>query len=341
MVKNSKSNHLAKDFLDKLKSYQDEGLIPSKVGITLEYFFHDYMRALEENGLVSSDYLWLFYDYLEIVKNQTHAPYHFEPYHKMVEEPYNFHKFGIEFFRPLIHMEKSTLLGLDNVKEIESHIASGHNVVLFANHQIEADPIAIFLFLEKTAPLLVKKLIFVAGERVITDPLAVPFSIGCNLLCIYSKRYIDNPPELKAEKQSHNGKTMKLMRHLLDEGGHCIYVAPSGGRDRPDKDGKIYPAPFDPQSIEMFYLMASHAQKPTYFYPLSLATYSILPPPETIQTELGEKRNTKASAIHLAFGNAVNEEAFLDPHLEDKHLRRKARSDYIYNLVCENYTKLI
>ena len=43
-------------------------------------------------------------------------------------------------------------------------------------------------------------MIFVAGERVITDPLAIPFSMGSNLLCIYSKRYIDHPPEKKIEK---------------------------------------------------------------------------------------------------------------------------------------------
>ncbi len=50
-------------------------------------------------------------------------------------------------------------------------------------------------------------MIFVAGERVITDPLAVPASMGRNLLCIYSKRYIDHPPELKSEKQLHNKRT--------------------------------------------------------------------------------------------------------------------------------------
>ncbi len=99
-------------------------------------------------------------------------------------------------------------------------------------------------------------MIFVAGERVITDPLAVPFSMGRNLLCIFSKRYIDHPPEQKMKKQLHNKRTMELMSELLSEGGKAIYVAPSGGRDRPNADGVVEIAPFDPQSIEMFYLMA-------------------------------------------------------------------------------------
>ena len=43
------------------------------------------------------------------------------------------------------------------------------------------------------------------------------------------------------------------MERLLAEGGKCIYVAPSGGRDRPNAQGEIQPNAFDPQSIELFY----------------------------------------------------------------------------------------
>ena len=82
-----------------------------------------------------------------------------------------------------------------------SHLKKGHNVVFLANHQIEADPQAISILLDERFPGIAPEMIFVAGERVITDPLAVPFSMGRSLLCIYSKRYIDNPPEQKADKQ--------------------------------------------------------------------------------------------------------------------------------------------
>jgi glycerol-3-phosphate O-acyltransferase len=34
---------------------------------------------------------------------------------------------------------------------------------------------------------------------VITDPLAIPFSMGCDLICIYSKKYIDVIPEKREE----------------------------------------------------------------------------------------------------------------------------------------------
>ena len=217
------------------------------------------------------------------------------------------------------------------------HELHKENVILFANHQIEADPMAITIMLMERAPKFAKDIIYVAGERVLTDPLSVPFSMGCNLLCIYSKRYIDTPPEKKAHKQLHNKKTMQLMSELLKEGGHCIYVAPSGGRDRKSPDGTITPAAFDPQSIEMFHLMAKKAKTPTHFYPLALSTYTILPPPETVQTELGEERVTEGGAIHMAFGPEIDMENFSkEPH-KDKHLRRKARADYIYDLVVRDY----
>lgn len=210
-------------------------------------------------------------------------------------------------------------------------------MILFANHQIEADPQAISILLEKTHPKLAEQLIFVAGERVITDLLAIPFSLGRNLLCIYSKRYIDYPPEEKHKKQLHNKRTMELMSELLNEGGKIIYMAPSGGRDRPNAEGVVEVAPFDPQSIAMFYLMSKKASRKTHFYPMALDTYNLLPPPETVQVELGETRMTKRGAIHLAVGSEINMELFPNRENKDKYVRRKSRADYIWGLVKKDY----
>lgn len=234
-------------------------------------------------------------------------------------------------------MEFSTVKGLEQLARIEKQLAKKENVVLFANHQIEADPQAISILLEKTYPKIGESLIFVAGERVITDLLAVPFSMGRNLLCIYSKRYIDYPPEEKHKKQLHNKKTMELMSELLNEGGKIIYVAPSGGRDRPNSAGVVEVAPFDPPSIEMFYLMSKKASKKTHFYPMALSTYNLLPPPETVQVELGENRVTKRAAIHLAVGAEIDMEMFPESENKDKNVRRKSRADYIWNLVKKDY----
>ncbi|MCH9631023.1 MAG: hypothetical protein S4CHLAM37_10350 [Chlamydiia bacterium] len=329
-------------FYEKVKLFEKEAYLPKKVLDTILVFFHSYEEVLHETHQNIDDYIWIFLDYLDLLKKQIDSPYDFEPYHQMVKEPYDYHHFGKSFLEPLVHFENSDIIGVENLKKINKMVANGENVVLFANHQIEADPQAIYVMLAKQGfTELSEKMIFVAGERVIKDPISVPFSLGCNLLCIYSKRYIDNPPENKNEKQLHNNRTMKRMGKLLGEGGHCIYVAPSGGRDRPDEKGNIIPAEFDAQSIEMFYLISRHSKKKTHFFPLALSTYTILPPPETVQTELGEHRVTKGGSIRLNFGDEVDLSSLSLEKIKDKHLRRKAKAEYIYNLICEDYSKIV
>jgi glycerol-3-phosphate O-acyltransferase len=276
-------------------------------------------------------------EFFQYTMEQVRAPHSFEPYHKKIRTPIDYYKFSLDFFRILINLKESKLFGAEQLDIMTEQLQKGENVVFLANHQIEGDPQAIALMLEKTHPKLAEQIIYVAGERVLTDPLAIPFSLGTDLLCIYSKRYIDHPPEEKANKQIHNKNTMELMSRLLQEGGKAIYVAMSGGRDRKNSDGVIIPAPFDPNSIEMFYLMAKKAKTPTHFYPLALDTYHVMPPPETIQIDLGEARNTHYSPVRIGFGPECDMEM---PPVESKEERRKARADKIWKSVCNLYTKI-
>jgi glycerol-3-phosphate O-acyltransferase len=325
-----------KIFLDKLNDYCKMGLIKENFCNILKEFYFSYKTAIK-NRSHKNDSLKNFTTFLDIVKEQTKNPHKFSHYHKKIRKPFDYYLFGIQFLKPLIDIKNSHLLGIENLKKIKSQLETRENVILLANHQIESDPQAISILLEKDFEELASKIIYVAGERVIKDPLAIPFSMGCDLLCIYSKKYINNPPNLKREKQLHNKKTMQLMSTLLKEGRKIIYVAPSGGRDRPDDSGTIQIAPFDPQSLEMFYLMAQKAETKTHFYPLSLHTYNILPPPDKTQIEMGEKRITKSGKIDAFFGKEIDMEMFNNL---DKILKRKKRAEYIYNLVKTGYETL-
>ena len=328
MDKNSKSSTK-----NRIGILEEQKVYSSQIRSTLDSFYDTYYEAVEDKSVVEP----IFEKFLERVVQQCRTPYPFELFHKSDRKPFDYYAFGLEFLRPLVVRDESTLMGLEHLDAIEAQLSRGENVVFFANHQIEADPIVISLLLEDLHPRLAHEMIFVAGERVLTDPLAIPFSMGCNLLCIYSKRYIDNPPEKKVEKQLHNKKTMQLMSSLLKEGGKCIYVAPSGGRDRKNAAGKVEIAPFDGQSIEMFHLMARKSKQKTHFYPMALDTYNLMPPPETIQHELGEMRITARVPIHLAIGAEIDMDHFPGSESSDKHLRRKSRADYIWNYVCQDY----
>lgn len=310
--------------------------IPARYRQVLEEVAAAYREALAAGGHSREVADRLFGGFVTQLAEQLATPYTFEPYHRKIRAPFDYYAFGVEFFRPLVNRSASTLQGREHLARIAEQLAAGDNVIFLANHQTEADPQAISIMLEDEFPAIAEDMIFVAGERVTNDPMTAPFSKGRNLLCIYSKRHIDHPPDQKAAKTHHNRKTMEGMADLLAEGGHCIYVAPSGGRDRRDATGVVQVAPFDPANVEMFSLMASRAGRPTHFYPMALSTYDILPPPDKVLVELGEQRRFTYSPIHLGIGPELDMAAFAEP---DRHERRAARADAAWRAVCAEYAR--
>ena len=109
--------------------------------------------------------------------------------------PFDYYLMGVEFIRGLVDQPRSVTRGLENIAAMEKQLAAGDNVILLANHQTEADPQIFSLLLDEAHPDFATSTIFVAGDRVTSDAIAMPFSMGRNLLCIYSKRHLNNPPE--------------------------------------------------------------------------------------------------------------------------------------------------
>lgn len=322
MAKESTHEHLLNEAVSAWRAR-----IPAKYCQIFFQFVDCYRNALGDAFDAAIPNLLLF---MQLIEPHFQSPFVFEPYHKKIRHPIDYFQFGLDFIRPLVDISQSRIFGEENLIMIREKLQKKENVILLANHQTESDPQAISILLEQKYLDIAQNIIYVAGERVLTDPLAIPFSMGCDLLCIYSKRYIDHPSELKAQKQQHNKNTMERMSRLLQEGGKIIYVAPSGGRDRKNKEGKIEVAAFDPASIEMFYLMAKKAKTPTHFIPFSLVTYDLLPPPETVQKELGEVRRAKRTPIFLSFAPPFEMER---SHEHDKQKRRELRAQDIWTIV--------
>lgn len=303
----------------------------------LQPFLQIYEHILEGKGLDKSYYFDLLAQYCTLVVQQIENPHQFHSYHEATRAPIDYMRLGCEIFRPLIDFSKSTLKEFANLHEIEANLQRGENVILFANHQIEADPQVIDLLLEKDFPKLGSRIIFVAGTRVVTDPVAIPFSLGRNLFCICSKKYFSANADQAVKMRQHNQRTISEIITQLQEGGKCIYIAPSGGRDRKGASGEVKVAPFDPQSVELMYLMSNKVRPKTHFYPLALSTHDILPPPEDLQVELGEKRLTKEAPVHAHFGKKIDMENFPLSDTTNKKKRKDARTQYIYQLVCNMY----
>ncbi len=331
---------LEKKIFDLLDLALKENKLTAKFHRILCDFYSSYKNALAAAGADAKVYTPLFLTLSQLILQQFAHTFTFEPYHKAVRTPFDYYRFGLDFFRPIVDFKRSTLLGEKSLDEISHYLQRGENVIFFANHQVEPDPQLMSLLLEKKYPQLAEEIIFVAGERVLIDPLAIPLSMGRNLLCIYSKKHIDHPPELKLQKQFHNKHTMETMSVLLSDGGKAIYVAPSGGRDRPNKQGTVEVALLDPNSIEMFYLMAKKAKRTTHFYPLALRTHDILPPPPSLEREMGEKRLAHYAPVHMCVGEEIDMLSFPGNDAPQKELIRKNRADYIHSLVLKDYQKL-
>lgn len=309
-----------------------------KISKTLVEFFESYAAALQLSHNSSFDPTPLFEEYIRCVQAETLHPTTFNHFHAAERFPFDYYEFGRSIVRPLIDIDESFIKGEDHLRAIIDAIDRGENVILLANHQTEIDPQAMSLLITPLSDHLATSLIFIAGHRVTTDPLAIPFSRGVNLLSIFSKKYIDIPPEKKSEKLIHNSKTLAKLEDLLNEGGKCIYVAPSGGRDRFDESSSIAIAPFDPQSVEMFSLMADKATQPTHLHLLALSTINLLPPPPTTQIELGESRRVGYAPARLAFGPALAIEQIGDH--PDKKQRRIQRAELLTKTIEEMFSSL-
>uniref|UniRef100_A0A7S4F5M3 Phospholipid/glycerol acyltransferase domain-containing protein n=1 Tax=Chrysotila carterae TaxID=13221 RepID=A0A7S4F5M3_CHRCT len=336
----------------KLADAQEKYSIPEKYITLMKSFFSSYMTEIYLNDRDMDKYEVLLTQLMKKVLETAKEPYQFEPYHKSMREPFDYYALGNDFAEGMVAREQSIIEGIEQIKKIQEQVAAGDNVVLLANHQSEADPQFFSVLLDPLVPGFAESTIFVAGDRVTTDLLAMPFSMGRNLLCIFSKKHVDNPPELKSQKTRHNRRVMKTMQELFTEGGKVVWVAPSGGRDRQDANGKYQVSPFDSKSIEMFRLMAGKAKRVTHFYPLSMFTYPICPPPQQVGGEIGEVRNVKYHPAGLYFGDEVDLSQFsegcvggdnfpegCDPNASRDELR-EALATSVHRTVSDNYRKL-
>jgi len=272
-----------------------------------------------------------FANYLNHIERHLRAAHPIEPIHRRIEELW---RLGLTHVDLMLDRTTSKAHGLEHARRIWEQTERGDNVILFSNHQTELDCHLVSQLIGDELGPLVEKMIWVAGDRVVTDPVAVPVSLGLNLICIYSKNYIDHPPEKKQEKLHHNRQTMRQTRTLLSQGGQCIVLFPSGGRDRPASDGTLSVAPFDPSAIEMFRLLAERSGQTTHFYPLSLATYPFLPPPNEVRKDLGETRICRYVGVQIAFGEEIDFSPY--PRRE----RSEEAAGAVWRTVQERYTRL-
>jgi len=317
-----------------IKAFEEiNKVLPEDIKSKMEPFVLPYFSIGQAQGFSEQCLAEKLIAYSHLVLGQLQQPYQFGPRHYAIKSPQDLQCFGVEFFRPLVDLGHSSLSGPWD--EVRALLAEGHNVILLANHQTEADPQLLHLILEAKYRDLAERMAFVAGERVIKDPLAVPLSMGRDLICVYSRRYIDHDQKQRAEKLLHNQRAIAALRSELQAGGFLLYVAPSGGRDRPNQQGIPEVAEFDPDVVELMRLLGARG-KSTHYYPLALATYCILPPPDDIQSDLGEVRRTQGGALGVSLGKQIQWDLLMD----SRQARATAIHGTVTSMALELYNQL-
>ena len=76
-----------------------------------------------------------------------------------------------------------------------------------------------------------------------------------------------------------------------------IWIAPSGGRDRPNADGTWIPDKFDPAAVELMRQMLTKARPKGHLFPLAMHSGEMMPPPAAAEKDLGEQRITKYVSV--------------------------------------------
>lgn len=333
-------------FSERLSALQAAGKFPPAAAATLLAWKKSYTVAASKCasvGASSADQFSerAFFTLLHFLIQHAKHPIDFQPYHQGLPELY---AFGLDFAMALVDIPRSRLIGQDNLRKAHAWLQQGHNVVFLSNHQSEADPYAIdalFTIVGGFPKDFARKLIFMAGDRVREDPIVVPFSGGRDLLTVYSKKHLNDVPELRATKVAHNRRTIFVTQKLFAAGGKAIWFAPSGGRDRRSPDsGKVEVSPFDPDAIEMMRFTAKKSGTPCHFIPMSLVSYDMLPPPSGVGgADMGEERVVN----HIGLSMAVEKEidfSQIDTEGLDKLQRRRRVATTVQEIVENGYANI-
>uniref|UniRef100_R7W5C7 Glycerol-3-phosphate acyltransferase, chloroplastic n=1 Tax=Aegilops tauschii TaxID=37682 RepID=R7W5C7_AEGTA len=313
------------EFVLRVRKEVERGKLRPDVADNFENLYYNYKNAVNilpvsclvlQNGDPNAYQIMLsnMMDLFDRVLLDEENPFTFQPYHKAIREPFDYYTFGQNYIRPLVDFRNSYVGNISVFSDMENQLRQGHNVVLMSNHQTEADPAVIALSLERSNPWISENIVYVAGDRVLTDPLCKPFSMGSG-------------------------------------GSHIIWIAPSGGRDRPDPlTGEWHPAPFDASAVDNMRRLLEHSGVPGHIYPLSLLCYEIMPPPQQIEKEIGEQRVISFHGVGLSvaeeikYGDVTAQSRNADEGIVAEPLNNvQARgifSEALYNSVVDQYNVL-
>lgn len=327
------------NFMKAVSMIEASKMLPPTAGPAIRDLYKSYGGAVISSGVEEAEAkaTKMISTVVDRVLLQFEEPYTFPSFHKRMLEPFDYYEFGQQYTRNLVNFEESYVGHLERWAEVAKYLQAGDNVVLVANHQTEADPAVFALLIEEMYPNLATEVIYVAGDRVVGDPMCKPFSMGRNLLCVHSKKHINDVPELTEAKVKQNRRTVLEMAKMLNKGGMLIWVAPSGGRDRPNSDDVFFPAPWDPSAIELMRKLGTSAKPGFHMYPMAMVSHDIMPPPKVVEKQIGEQRVCKFSGVAISLAEELDLGSIAANAPEDKEEAQVQLKDIAFKAMEEEY----
>eukprot|EP00899_Mesostigma_viride_P019595 jgi/Mesvir1/27637/Mv07367-RA.1 len=342
----SKATNLA-ELLQGIDRKVEEGVLPKMAALGFKDLYQNYYLAVKSGGYPDADQrvFSALQRMADRVLFEFEHPFDFPSLHTGFAEdaPYNYFQMGQDYIGALVDWNNSYVGNADRVKEIEGHVKNGESVIFLANHQSEADPAAFTHMLEHVSPKIAKDVIYIAGDRVVADKFCKPFSMGRNLLCVNSKKHMDDIPELKQQKMRDNRRALNTLAKLLNEGGKIFWIAPSGGRDRPNTEGQWIPDKLDVSSAAMMMRLIEQANVPGRIYPFAMLTYPLMPPPPKLEKALGERRLFGFNGIGVSVGPEVDPKTLFEGMADDAAARNHKNEKFaavVYEHICREYAVL-
>ncbi|KAG5067751.1 hypothetical protein JHK85_000128 [Glycine max] len=300
------------ELLAGIRKEVEAGSLPANVAAGMEEVYNNYKSAVIQSGdpkskeIVLSNMIAL----LDRIFLDVTDPFVFQPHHKAKREPFDYYVFGQNYIRPLVDFKNSYVGNMPLFIEMEEKLKQGHNIILMSNHQTEADPAIIALLLETRLPYIAENM------HMLDDPALVEM------------------------KRNANIRALKEMAMLLRSGSQIVWIAPSGGRDRPDPHtGEWAPAPFDTSSVDNMRRLVEHSGPPGHVYPLAILCHDIMPPPLKVEKEIGEKRiiSFHGTGISVAPALSFSETTATS---ENPEKAKEVFTKALYDSVTEQYNVL-
>jgi len=268
--------------------------------------------------------------------------YTFPSRHTRVLEPFNYFDIGQRAVGNLVDFGASFVGHAERILDMQSAVARGENVLLLANHQSDADGGVWAWMTRELAPSLATDLYYVAGDRVVTDSYAKIYNMGRNLICVHSKKVMDqDPPAVREQKSKINRRSVLELGKLFKQGGAIVWVAPHGGRDRTDASGQLAPGAWDAAAVMLLKRMMDSSPNPGHVYPMAMATAEIMPPPsgEDEEKPWGMGSVFKYHGVGISIGAELHEDTII-AGIDGKEEQADAYKAAAYSKVAALYAPL-